>query len=110
MIEVQIKENSLIARLAACKLGISNVAIVLGTTIYLHNATAADLVKNKPWLCHELKHVEQYKEHGLLPFLWKYLLSAIKHGYKQNRFEVEARAAENDISILRRFKIGVAKQ
>lgn len=105
MIKVRIKENSLIARLAAYKLGVDNVAIVFGATIHLYNTSATDFIKNKSWLCHELKHVEQYRQYGMVSFLWLYLVSSLKHGYKQNRFEVEAREAEADMSILDRFKI-----
>ncbi len=105
MIEVHIKENAWLARLAAAKLGVSEVAIVINRTIYLHNATAATLLANKRWLCHELKHVEQYQAYGVCLFLWKYLLSSLRHGYKQNKFEIEACEAESDVKLLDKYSI-----
>lgn len=44
---------------------------------------------------HEECHWEQYKKHGRFLFLLKYLWEALKHGYWDNKFEVEARKAEN---------------
>lgn len=43
---------------------------------------------------HELCHVKQYQDHGFFPFLFKYLLESISKGYTNNKFEIEARAAE----------------
>lgn len=105
MIEVRIKENSWLARLAAMKIGVPEVAIVVNRTIYLHNTSAKTLLDNKRWLCHELKHVEQYQTHGVLTFIWKYLLSALRYGYKQNKFEIEACAAETDTKLLDKYSI-----
>lgn len=89
-----IKENSWIARVAAWKLGCSNVAIVIGRTIYLHNTSQQEFLANRRWVLHELKHLEQFKRYGMLKFLFFYLLESIRHGYTNNRFEIEARAAE----------------
>lgn len=105
MTKVRIKEHAWLAKLAAAKLGVPEVAIVVNRTIYLHNATAATLLANKRWLCHELKHVEQYQAHGVLPFLWKYLLSSLRHGYRQNKFEIEACEAETDAKLLDKYSI-----
>jgi len=91
---VTIKERSWIARLAAWKLGATSVALTLGDTIHLHRATASMLVRDEGWLRHELKHVEQFRRYGFFRFLWLYLLESIRVGYHENRFEVEARAAE----------------
>jgi hypothetical protein len=52
---------------------------------------------------HEVAHVKQYQEMGLLPFLTLYLTETIKKGYQNNRFEVEARQKEKDSSILSGF-------
>lgn len=52
---------------------------------------------------HEKKHVEQYKEHGVIAFLCKYLLEysigrlrglSHRQAYLNISFEVEARKAE----------------
>ena len=92
---VTIKERSWIARLAAWKLDAPAVALTLGDTIHLHKATALMLVRDPGWLRHELKHVEQFRRHGFFRFLLLYAWESLRKGYHDNRFEVEARAAEN---------------
>lgn len=91
---VIIKENSWLAKIAAAKLKSSSVAMVLGNTIHLHNATKKEFLNNSRWLKHELCHVRQFQQHGYLLFIVKYLWESLRNGYYNNRFEVEARAAE----------------
>jgi hypothetical protein len=91
---VRIKEKSVLARIAAFKLRSGRVAMVLGRTIHLHNVSAAEFLQHERWVKHELCHVQQYKKHGFIPFLAKYLWQSIVHGYHNNKFEVEARKAE----------------
>ena len=93
-IEYKIKEHSFFAKLAAKKLGKDNMAMVLGKTIHLYGATKEEFLENERWKKHELCHVRQYKEQGFLPFLFKYLVESIRHGYYNNKYEAEARAAE----------------
>jgi hypothetical protein len=38
--------------------------------------------------------VAQYRQFGFVPFIFLYLAEWIKKGYYNNRFEVEAREAE----------------
>lgn len=90
----KIKEHSLLARIAAWKMKAKQVAIVFGNTIHLHNTSANEFLSNEKWLKHELKHIEQYKQHGFVVFILKYLWESLKKGYYNNRFEVEAREAE----------------
>jgi hypothetical protein len=92
---IRIKENSWLAKIAAAKLRSSSVAIVLGNTIHICNTSKQDFLQNERWLKHELCHIRQFKQHGFLPFILKYLWQSIKKGYYNNSFEVEARAAEN---------------
>ena len=106
MKKVFIKPDSLIARLAARRMGFDRIAIVLGRTIHLYNATVQDFIKNKPWLLHELKHVEQY-ERGFFRFLVDYLREHRVNGYRNNRFEKEARAAESDIRLLDKYDLSL---
>ena len=94
MVDYSIKENSWIAKLAATKLGSKRVAIVIGSTIHLHNTSKEDFLKDKRWVKHELCHVRQFHQNGFFTFIAKYLWESIKHGYYNNRFEVEARNAE----------------
>lgn len=91
-----IKENSWMARIAAYKLNAASVAMVLGHTIHLHNTTKEVFLQNSQWLKHELCHVRQFEQHGFFTFLIKYLLESIRNGYYNNKYEVEARQAEND--------------
>lgn len=84
------------ARLASKKLKVDNVALVVGKTIHLYGRTKDDLLKNKEWLRHELCHVKQFKQHGFLPFIAKYLWESIRKGYYNNKYEREARAAEEE--------------
>ncbi len=92
---ISIKENSWIAELAAKKLHTFNVAIVIGKTIHLHNTTRQEFLQNEKWLKHELCHISQFEQHGFLTFIIKYLWESLNKGYFDNKFEVEARKAEN---------------
>ena len=89
-----IKENSLVAKLAAKKLHANSVAMVLGKTIHLYGSTKENFIKDERWLKHELCHVKQFETHGYLPFVIKYLWESLRVGYYNNKFEVEAREAE----------------
>ena len=97
MKEVRIKENSLLARIAAYKLKIKQCAIVINSTIYLHNTSRENFMANRKWLLHELKHVEQYQRYDAIRFILLYLYETVRRGYHNNRFEVEAREAEENI-------------
>lgn len=90
-----IKQNSILARIAAKKLGTKRVAMVIGNTIHLWNATKEEFLNDEQWFKHELCHIRQYKQYGLVGFLTRYIFESIRKGYYNNRFEVEARAAEN---------------
>ena len=92
----RIKENSWLAAIAAMKLQSSSVAIVLGETIHLHGATRKSFLQNEAWLKHELCHVKQFHEHGYFAFIGKYLWESLRKGYHNNKYEAEARAAENE--------------
>lgn len=98
--KVRIKEHSWIARIAAYKLRSAHMALTLGHTVHLYNTTRAAFLQDKDWVCHELKHVEQFRHYGLVRFLFLYLAESARKGYYNNRWEVEARLAEQDRSIL----------
>lgn len=103
--KVKIKENSWVAKIAASKMKADKVAIVFGNTIFLHNTNRREFLSDTDWVCHEIKHVEQYRENGYAGFLLKYLFDWVKNGYYNNRFEIEARESEKDISLLQRLTI-----
>lgn len=89
----RIVENSPLARLARLKLGQGNVAMVLGKTIHLSGVTREQFLREPSWVAHEMCHIRQVQERGLLRFLWEYLVESARVGYYANRFEVEAREA-----------------
>ena len=94
---IQIKENSFLAFVAAKKLKADKVAMVIGKTIYLHNTTREDFFLDARWVKHEMAHVEQYQQHGILKFLLLYTWYSIKYGYYNNPFEIEAREKEKSL-------------
>jgi GNAT superfamily N-acetyltransferase len=98
--KVRIKEKSWVAGIAAAKMKADKVAIVFGNTIHLHHTTPEEFLQDKQWVCHELKHVEQYRRHGFAGFLVQYLAEWIKKGYYNNKFEVEARENELNESLI----------
>ncbi|MBC7826843.1 MAG: DUF4157 domain-containing protein [Chitinophagaceae bacterium] len=93
--QFQIKENSFIARIAAWKLRSTQIAIVIGNTIHLHNTSRGEFLSNECWLNHEMEHIRQYRKHGFIPFVVSYLIESLTNGYFNNKYEVAARAAEN---------------
>ena len=99
--KVRIKENSWVAKLAAAKMKANRVAIVFGKTIHLHNITRTEFLQDSDLVCHELKHVEQYRQNGYAGFLLKYMVEWVKNGYYKNRFEIEARHNEKNILLMR---------
>jgi hypothetical protein len=100
MIQVIIKENTLVARIAAYQLKSHACAIVFGRIICLHNISKLELLNNSGYLRHEVAHVKQWLREGYFLFPLKYLWYSLKHGYYHNPFEIEARAMENNLSIL----------
>jgi hypothetical protein len=91
----RITENSWIAKMAAYKLKSDDMAIVVGKTIHLHGVSKNDFLKNEKWVRHEMCHIGQFRKYGFLNFIFKYLLESIRSGYHNNKFEAEAREAEN---------------
>ena len=101
----KIKEQSFIARLAAWKLKSDNAAIVIGKTIHLHNTERHEFLKDKRWLLHELKHIQQFQQHGFLSFIFLYLRESLRHGYTNNKYEIEAIEAETDDSLFENMEM-----
>lgn len=63
-------------------------AVTLGRTIVLD--PTARLTRSL--LAHELAHVEQWRRDRLFPV--RYALASLRYGYRNNPYEVEARAAQ----------------
>lgn len=96
-----IRENSLMARLAARRMKSSQLAMVIGHTIHLHGVDRMSFLLDARWVRHEVCHVMQYRELGLFTFLWQYIWEWKRVGYYRNHFEVAARAAETNAAIMK---------
>ncbi len=84
--------NSPLARIARFVLGGNpRVAMVIGGTVHLSGTTRAGFLADAEWVAHERVHLRQYREQGLLPFLYRYLVESARVGYYANKYEVEAR-------------------
>ena len=83
--------NSPLARIARLVLKAPRVAMVVGQTVHLSGTTREEFLADAEWVAHEAVHLRQYREHGLLPFLWRYLIESARVGYYHNKFETEAR-------------------
>jgi hypothetical protein len=70
------------------RMGGPAAAVTLGRTIVVH----PDVRLTPRLLSHELAHVRQWEEDPLFPV--RYTVETLRHGYRQNRFEREAREAE----------------
>jgi hypothetical protein len=92
--EYKIKENSWIAGVAALCMRSTQMAMVVGKTIHLYNTPKAEFLNDTRWLKHELVHLRQFKQHGVLKFLIMYTWESIRKGYYNNKYEVEAREGE----------------
>ena len=92
--KLNVRENSWIAKWAARKLKSDNVAIVIGKTIHLHKVNHSRFLADEKWVIHEVCHLQQFKKHGTFIFILKYVWESLKHGYYNNKYEVEARKAE----------------
>ena len=80
--------------MAAWKLDSDQIALVIGKTIYLHNVSRKEFLENQRWVKHELEHIRQYRRYGLISFIIRYLVESYKKGYSNNKYERQARAAE----------------
>ena len=69
--ELLIKENSWIAKIAAQKLNTDKVAIVIGKTIHLFNVSKEIFLKDEKWVKHEMCHVKQFEKYGYFNFIIK---------------------------------------
>lgn len=98
--KIRIKEDTLFAKLAARKLGSKRIAAVLGNTIHLWNISRNDFMQDTAWVVHEVEHVRQFHRYGFVRFSLLYLWESARRGYHNNRFEVEARVAEEGVADL----------
>lgn len=86
--EVVFRRGRLIPRVGGflSRMGGSAAAVTLGHTIIVR----PDVPLTPSLLAHELAHVRQWREVPLFPL--RYCLATLRYGYRENPFEVEARA------------------
>ncbi len=104
-IQVKIKENSCVAKIACWKLKAHSCAIVIDKTIHLHCCSKQQFIEDKRWLCHEIVHIQQWQKEGKIKFVLKYLYFSIIYGYYQNPYEKEARLLEKNLELLNKIII-----
>jgi hypothetical protein len=87
---VRLRRSPWLTRLAGGLLGGRRrvAAVTLGRTIVL----APDARPSRRLLRHELAHVRQWRDSRWFPV--RYVLAHVRHGYVDNPYEIEARAAE----------------
>ena len=96
MVKIQIKENTLISKIAFRLIkSFKNeaVASTIGKTIHLHNISDISFSHKDGFLRHEMQHAIQFNE---IKFFWlKYIIETLKNGYFKNKYEVEAENLRN---------------
>lgn len=88
-IRVKVVHGSWIARLIIPHMA----AITIWNRIYVRSSVPI----NERLIRHEVCHVQQWHRLGPLRFISSYLWQSLLHGYRNNKFEIEAREAENRI-------------
>jgi hypothetical protein len=88
---VRIRRGGLIPAIGGRLAGMDGpaAAVTLGRTIFVQS----DVRLSDRLLRHELAHVAQWRRQPLT-FPWRYVLEHVRHGYRDNPFEIEARNAE----------------
>src|SRR5690606_3729866 len=107
---ITVKRNSHLARLACIWMRSEAVALDWGRTIHLYGTEPGRLLANQKWLGHELGHINQCEVRGVTGFVCSYLWEWIKHGYYNNRYEVEAREISNHLdraSIFEKYNFEI---
>ncbi|HET8655854.1 MAG TPA: hypothetical protein VFL93_10100 [Longimicrobiaceae bacterium] len=87
---VVLRRGRLVPRIGGllARMGGPAAAVTLRGTVIVHPAMEATPVL----LAHELTHVRQWSADPLFPL--RYTWATLRHGYHDNPYEVEARAAE----------------
>jgi hypothetical protein len=84
--DAQVRRGGVIPIVGGWPLGLRSVAAVtLWRTIFLARNVAPD----PELLLHELRHVHQFGASATFPF--SYVWECLRHGYRQNRYEIDAR-------------------
>lgn len=89
---VTLRRGRLVPRVGGLLAGMRGPAgaVALGHTVIVH----PDVPLSRRLLLHELEHVRQWEREPLFPL--RYSLETVRNGYRNNRYEREAREAEGD--------------
>jgi hypothetical protein len=101
--------NSRLAKVAGSIHGqTEKYAVTIGKTIFI-TCTKEDFFAEEWWVRHEFTHVQQYKKYGIFGFLKRYVVYSIFHSYRENPFEKEAIAAEDELPTIEVASIGAGE-
>src|SRR5262245_15007288 len=64
-------------------------AVTIGKTIFV-SCKKEEFFAQAWWVKHEVTHVQQYKQYGILGFLKQYLFYSLRYSYSEIPFEKEA--------------------
>jgi hypothetical protein len=81
--------NSKLAKFLGLFVKQENFAITTSESCVRYSCSKGSV--SVPWRKHEECHKRQYLKLGWFNFIRQYILESIKHGYTNNKFEVEAR-------------------
>lgn len=85
---IVLRRGGLIPRIGGflARMGAPAAAVTLRRTIVIDHAARL----TPSLLAHEMAHVRQWQEDSLFPL--RYTLATLRHGYRDNPYEIEARA------------------
>lgn len=92
--DVELRRGRLIPRIGGLlgRMHGPAAAVTLGRTIVVN----PDVRLTPGLLAHELAHVRQWRRDALFPL--RYALASLRHGYRENPYEVEAREASASLA------------
>lgn len=83
----------MIPKIVGKMIGNDKYAITVGKTIYI-SCDIDTFLEDTDWVKHEMTHIIQYRKHGTVDFLVKYLRYSLHYSYRNNPFEKEAFSVE----------------
>lgn len=92
---IKIKEGSWRDKFLALWAKVCGTRKIQGFTTFNHSIwIRPDRTDDKQLLAHELMHIKQIDDLGIVEFTYKYVKELIKVGYYDNKYEVQARKAD----------------
>ena len=85
------KYNNIIPKLLGKIMARSDLGFAITISQHCTLYSVPKPMVGQTWRDHEECHKEQFRRYGWCKFVWLYIRELIRHGYKNNRFEIEAR-------------------